>query len=140
MLSHVKTARGVVIIVDPTSAKAIKMAAQLLFNLLASSELSASTPLMVFCNKGDAAEAKSSDRVKMLAAREIDAMRKTSGTISEAGTEDDCGITALGVEGRPFSFDSEDEGRAVTFASGSATSTDKAGGLCALVDFLESRA
>lgn len=72
----------------------------------------------MFCNKSDEKEAKSSDRVKVILQREIDSMRKTSGTISEAGLSEQ-GNKVLGVDGHVFSFDSM---RKVTFASGSAIS------------------
>lgn len=54
-------------------------AAALLFDMLASEELHTTTPLLVFCNKGDlATSAKSSDRVQGLLEREIDALRKVN--------------------------------------------------------------
>jgi len=54
-------------------------AAALLFDILASEELHATTPLLVFCNKGDlATSVKSSDRVQGLLEREIDALRKVN--------------------------------------------------------------
>jgi hypothetical protein len=47
MLPLVRGARGVVLCIDPVEVKGIKAAAQLLFELLASAEFAAATPLLV---------------------------------------------------------------------------------------------
>eukprot|EP00613_Pedinella_sp_CCMP2098_P071614 CAMPEP_0171913926 /NCGR_PEP_ID=MMETSP0993-20121228/12176_1 /TAXON_ID=483369 /ORGANISM="non described non described, Strain CCMP2098" /LENGTH=286 /DNA_ID=CAMNT_0012548107 /DNA_START=28 /DNA_END=888 /DNA_ORIENTATION=- len=148
MLQHVKSAKGVVFVLDATSVRAIKQAAHLLFHLLTSNEYSSSTPLLVFCNKADQKEAKGSERVKMLLQKEIEGMCKTSAKMPIAGSDDGDGdelgsssssSSSLGAlagyaeAGKPFKFD--DTG-SVTFASGSAIDSEASGGLKAVVGFL----
>lgn len=136
MLQHVKGAKGVAFVLDSSATKAIKQAALLLFQLLVSNELQLNTPLLVLCNKQDQQEAKNSNRVKMLLQKEIDDMRKTSGTMTTAGGEGgEAGsdrAAILGPVGKSFKFDEWAE-RSVTFASSSAVSED---GLAALAEFI----
>ena len=129
LLQHVKSARGVVLVVDPSGIKAIKAAAGLLFELLKSDELGAATPLLVFSNKSDLKEAKSSDRVKGLFQKEVESMRKTAGTM---GVADGNKAAVLGDE--HFNLDA----RGVLFASGSALGGGGKADLSALVAFIGS--
>ncbi len=90
----------------------------------------------MFCNKADVKEHKAADRLKVLLQREVDSLRKSSGTIGVAGATATTDAHSPD-QGQPFSFDSP---RAVAFASGSAVDPGAAGGLAAVKDFVRAHA
>ena len=99
--------------------------------------------LQVLCNKGDqTAAAKGPDRVKVILQKELEGLRKTAGTMGVAGFGDNdgdgAGSRVLGGSGGGAPYKFEDDGeRTVTFASGSAKDPAAAGGVAAVVEFLE---
>ena len=93
-----------------------------IYEVLTNSSVASAQPeMLIACNKSDAADAKSPEKVKSLLEAELEQLKSTSTSLGDIGDEED-GIIKLGEEGKDFTF--EDSPIPITFTACSATKGD----------------